>query len=162
MKPVDRFLKWVMERYRARTPYLWGGRDERVLSDVDYPTGGLDCSGLVTRGLELFGEPGVWRTYYTDRMWTEWPRVALADVRPGDAALYRGQSSTGPDDVAHVMVVLAPPSPASDGLVVGQAYGGRANKTVAYSLERDHVTQCLGLRYRADLAGFVRLPFPTQ
>lgn len=162
MKPADKFLLWVLERYRARTPYLWGGKDERAGASDIYPTGGLDCSGLVTRGLHLAGGPDCRATHNTDRIWTEWPRIASQIARPGDVVLYRGPSSTGPDDVEHVMVLLVPPSPGSDGLVVGQAYGGSANTTVAYSLARHHVTQCLPLGYRSGLAGFVRLPFPTS
>lgn len=162
MKPIEKFILWTLDMYRRRTPYLWGGKDERARSSTRYPTGGLDCSGLVTRGLMLFGGPDLRSTHNTDRLWTEFPRVALGDARPGDAVLYRGEKPTGPDDVEHVMVVIVPPSATSEGLCVGQAFGGRANGTVAYSLARGHVTQCLPLGYRSGLAGVVRLPFPTQ
>jgi hypothetical protein len=124
---------------------VWGGKD---------PSRGLDCSGFVTCALHHVGGPDWRKTHWTDRLWAECEHVELDQVRPGDAVLYWGKS-TGPKDVSHVMLAL------DWGLVVGQAYGDEANKSPEYSVARGHWTRVLPIRYRPDVAGAVRLPFPA-
>lgn len=143
--PTARLIRWALDRLDRRTPYVWGGKD---------PSTGLDCSGFVTCALHHVGGPDWRATHWTDRLWAECEHVDLGQVRPGDAVLYWG-NSTGTKDVSHVMLAL------DWGMVVGQAYGGPANKTPAYSLERGHWTRVLPLRYRPDVAGAVRLPLPA-
>jgi murein DD-endopeptidase len=143
--PVARLLRWALEHLERRTPYVWAGKD---------PTKGLDCSGFVTAGLFAVGGPD-WRlTHNTDRLWAECPLVRLDQARPGDAVLYWGKSA-GPRDVSHVMLYVG------EGIVVGQAYGGPENTLPSYSIPRGHWTKVLPLRYRPDVAGAVRLPFPV-
>lgn len=136
---------WALQALERRIPYLWGGRE---------PSNGLDCSGFITVPLYQLsgGKLDLRATHNTDLLWKELPHVEPGEEQSGDVAVYRGAASTGPHDVEHVMLVAVP------GIVVGQAYGGRANTSRVYSLERGHWTKVLRADYRKDLCGFLRLP----
>lgn len=138
------FVRQCLAQLALRPPYVWGGKSDA----------GLDCSGFVTLALHRASKGALdWRqTHNTDALW-KLPRIALEkDVLHGDLALYWGAHSTGPMDVSHVMVC------AGAGIVYGQAYGGPGDTDPVASRAAGKVTQVLPLRYRPDLAGFVRLP----
>lgn len=138
-------ILWSLQALERRIPYVWGGRDAGL---------GLDCSGFITVALYQLslGSLDFRATHNTDRLWAELPRIRIGDEQPGDVAVYQGAKSTGPDDVEHVMLHVGA------GVVVGQAYGGRANTSREYSIQRGHWTRALATSYRGDLCGFLRLP----
>jgi murein DD-endopeptidase len=156
MRPaIEQLHLWALKALELRVPYVWGGKDPQVRAGGPYQSGGLDCSGFITYGLHLVSGPDWRTTHNTDLLWTRCPRVPKDAARLGDAVLYWGQSS-GPDDVSHVMLYLG------GNVVVGQPFGGPANTSAGYSLERGHTTKALPIDYRPDIAGFVRLPIPGQ
>lgn len=142
------FLLWCVRALELRIPYVWGGKN----------VAGLDCSGFVTVPLWMLsaGAIDLRATHNTDRLWAHFPRIAHGSEQPGDVAVYRGANSIGPEDVEHVMVYLG------NGIVVGQAIGGRANVDRSYSEGRGHWTKAMPLHYRPDCCGFVRLPLADQ
>lgn len=139
------FFRRALELLASRPGYVWGGKQP----------GALDCSGFVTLALHLAGGPDLRATHNTDRLWTEFPRVELADVLPGDLALYQGAFSKGPEDVEHVMVY------AGLGLCFGMAWGGSHDTDAEVSRLAGKVAMVRELHYRPDFAGFVRLSFTT-
>lgn len=131
-------------RMLLRVPgYVWGGRQ------LD----GLDCSGFVTVALWIASERKLdWRaTHNTDMLW-KLPRVEEKDLLVGDLVLYWGENSKGPEDVSHVMVYVG------YGQCVGMAWGGPSDTSADVSRTLGKVPMVKNINYRADLAGFVRLP----
>lgn len=147
-------MHFAISALEMRIPYLWGGKSPVLVKDAPYPTGGLDCSGFITYASHIIARQKDLRgVANTDYLWTKFPRITVEELEPGDAVLYRGAHSTGPDDVEHMMMY------AGRGYVIGQAYGGRANTTVGFSTARGMWTKYLPLDYRKDIAGFVRMPY---
>lgn len=160
---AESFLARCMEHVVAQVGYQWGGR-----SIV-----GLDCSGFVTESLYTVtkGRIDVRATHNTDRLWTEVPRVPRwreESLWPGDLVLYYGASSTGPDDVSHVMVLLAETSLGliyadtpfvRQGLLIGMPFGGSKDTDPAASKRSGRHARVERWNYRADIAGVCRLPF---
>lgn len=142
MNLVDRrtYFRKLLELLSARPGYVWGGKS----------LPGLDCSGFVTLALRLAGGPDWTSTHNTDALWLL-PRVAAADVQPGDLALYFG-ASKGPDDVSHVMACVG------FGLCAGMAHGGPSDVDAVVSRQAGKTALIREIGYRSDLAGFVRLP----
>lgn len=139
----EAFLLSALKILRRPIPYLWNGKD---------PERACDCSGLVTGLLKKLGGPDLTTTHNTDRLWLEFPKISELEALPGDLVLYRGQKPAGPEDMEHVMIY------AGAGVCFGQAFGGSANTSIDFSLERGHVTQVLSVDYRGGRAGFVRSP----
>lgn len=136
------FMRRCLELLASRPGYVWGGRTQQ----------GLDCSGFVTVALQLAGGPDLRASHNTDKLWTGFPRIELADVKPGDLALYFGAFSKGPDDVEHLMVCDGA------GNCFGMASGGSKDVDAEASRQAGKVAAVRSLDYRPDLAGFVRLP----
>lgn len=141
------FWRRVLTHAMEPTPYVWGGKRP----------GGLDCSGLVTLSLWEASDGRIdWRdTHNTDRLWAPSPLtlpVDVADLLPGDLAFYWGDNSKGPEDVSHVAVY------AGAGVVIGQNWGGPSDTNPAASRAAGKVSSVKPIHYRADLAGFRRLP----
>lgn len=137
------FFREVLRALIRRPGYKWGGR----LLDA------MDCSGFVTMALFVASERRIdWRlTHNTDKLWTL-PKVEEKDLLPGDLILYWGESSKGPDDVSHVMVYVG------EGQCVGMAWGGPSDVDPEASRASGKVPMVKNIHYRADVAGFVRLP----
>lgn len=142
--PVQRrtFFRRALELLGARPGYVWGGKTAN----------GCDCSGFVTLPLFLAGGPDLRMSHNTDRLWLDFPRVAKADVLPGDVALYFGEHSTGADDVSHAMLVMP------FELVAGMAWGGPGDTDAVVSRLAGKIALVREAAYRSDLAGHVRLP----
>jgi hypothetical protein len=143
MRLVDRrtYFRKTLELLAARPGYVWGGK----------ALPGLDCSGFVTLALKLSGGPDWTQTHNTDALW-RLPSVQAADVQPGDLVLYYGKSSRGPSDVSHVMTCVG------FGFCAGMAWGGPGDTDASTSRLEGKVAMVREIAYRADLAGFVRLP----
>lgn len=135
------YFRKVLELLSSRPGYVWGGKTAP----------GLDCSGFATLALKMAGGPDLTQTHNTDKLWLL-PRVAAADVEPGDLALYFGEGSSGPDDVSHVMVCVG------FGLCCGMAWGGPKDTDAGSSRMAGKTALVREIAYRSDLAGFVRLP----
>lgn len=141
------FLALVLSQMHA--PYRWNAKGTR-----DATTGQrlFDCSGLVTWALREVGGPDWRATHNTDRLWAECVPVDFAALLPGDLVLYHRAGA--PEDAEHVMVHVG------GGVVVGASGGGRATLTLADAQLHDAKVKAFPrLDYRADLMGFLRLPF---
>lgn len=134
------FWASALSLVRSPVPYVWGGSSPA----------GMDCSGFFRHLFASRGVKGLDAHHNTDAFWNCYPRTSLP--RPGDAVLYFGKS-TGADDVSHMMMY------AGEGVVVGQAFGGPSDVDPLASNAAGKNTKVLRLHYRADLAGFVTLPF---
>lgn len=145
--PRAAFFRRILEALCARPGYEWGGKS----------LAGMDCSGLPTWALyEASGHAiDLRRTHNTDMLWTSFPHVSEANAMAGDVALYFGEGSKGPDDVSHAMVLVG------FGLTAGMAWGGPKDTDPLKSRVAGKVIQVRDLRYRSDLAGFIRLPLTT-
>lgn len=141
-REVAAWVEGLLERPEP-TWYLWGGDKS--------PETGLDCSGLVCWACRQISTPLPLGRPNTDVLWRQ---LLPGKGGPGQLALY-GHGDVDPADPAcHVMIGL------SDGRVAGMSGGGRANQSIAYS--RVHGARLLARKdhlYRADFAGWRRLPF---
>lgn len=137
------FWQHCLEQLSHCPPYVWGGKRDD----------GLDCSGFVTLALFKASEGSIdWRaSHNTDLLWAL-PRIAVADLLPGDLCLYWGSAPKDENDVSHVMVY------AGAGRCFGMAWGGPSDVDAAHSRALGHVCKVMPVNYRADLAGFTRLP----
>lgn len=138
------FVRRVLAHHGERPGYVWGGKTP----------GALDCSGLVTLSLWEASDGKLdWRqTINTDGLWRLPAVETVAELRNGDLCLYWGEHSTGPEDVSHVMVYFDP------GQCLGMAWGGPGDTNAANSRAMGKVSLVRPVNYRADLAGFRRLP----
>lgn len=146
MTTAPRSAYWLacLDLLAKRPPYVWGRKSED----------GLDCSGFVTLALYKAskGLLDVRGTHNTDAMWMQWQRIDEAEALPGDLCLYWGAHSKSTDDVAHVMIF------AGHGICFGQAWGGPEDVDPIKSRIAGKFTLVRPIRYRPDLAGFVRPP----
>ena len=107
----------------------------------------FDCSGFVLYGVTLFGAPNLSKTWNCDRMWkSNWARLELGQVEPGDLAFY-GM----PSHATHVMVW------AGDGSVIGASGGGSNTTTPQVArIQNAFVKRKPVHNYRPDFLGFRR------
>lgn len=161
---AESFLDRCMSHVASRVGYQWGGRSIM----------GLDCSGFVSESLYAVtkGRLDVRATHNTDRLWADVPRVPRwqeEQLRPGDLVFYFGASSKGPDDVSHVMVLLAETKlelvyagmpMLRQGLLVGMPFGGPNDTDPEASRRKGHHARVCRWGYRTqDFAGVCRLLF---
>lgn len=137
------FWGHCLDQYAAHMAYVWGGRRDD----------GADCSGFVTLALFKASAGAIdWRKdINTDGLWAL-PKVTVAELQVGDLCLYWGPHPKDEHDVSHVMVY------GGAGQCIGQAWGGPGDTDAARSRILGHVTKRFPVNYRADLAGFTRLP----
>lgn len=137
------FYRHCLDQLAHCPAYVWNGKRDD----------GLDCSGFVTLALYKASEGTLdWRaTHNTDALWAL-PRVDVKDLLPGDLCLYWGPTPKDEHDVSHVMVY------AGAGVCFGMAWGGPSDTDAAKSRAQGHVAKVMPVHYRADLAGFTRLP----